>query len=96
MPDLTDKQRQQLEALFDGAAVSRESAKGALDLPFGSSMVLGKLRDLGFARSRIHRPPGGSQRTLYWLTETGVSEAVALKAGRARAVGQMAREAGLG
>lgn len=73
MPALTPKQEDQLNALLAAGATSRESAVSIHSgLTLFNNMLCGKLRDLGLARSRVARPPGGSQRTEYWLTDEGV------------------------
>lgn len=76
---LTAKQREQLLALRTGGALSRETAKGPFDrLDYCSPLVVGALQSRGLADSRVARAPGGSQVTLYWLTERGAAAAGAI------------------
>lgn len=73
LPRLTAFQVMQLRALLDAGALDSASAKGPFDssLRLCNPLVFGRLRDAKLVESRTHRPPGGSQRTLYWLTAEG-------------------------
>lgn len=76
LPRLTPAQERQLVDLKRFGAVAEATACG----PYESAcpinpLVLGKLRDLELAASRVVRKPGGSQFTAYWLTPAGVERA---------------------
>lgn len=72
MAKLTFAQREALELLRAAGAVDRETAKSILDEPRLKAVVIGRLRVVALADSRVIRPPGGSQRTAYWLTGAGL------------------------
>lgn len=86
-PLLTAAQGQQLRRLLYVKALDFGSAATPYDhtpddAPCGRQMVcnalvLGKLRDFGLTESRPVRLKGGSQYTVYWLTERGADEALA-------------------
>lgn len=66
---LTDKQSRHIAELRRLGALSRERAVAAAPHDL-SAMVLGKLRDLGLAQSRV-RIEKKRQWTEYWLTDKG-------------------------
>lgn len=73
---LTPAQLEQLKALLETGAISRDMGKGvhARDLAVCNPVVIGKLRDRGLADSRTVRAGEQGmhgQFTAYWLTEEG-------------------------
>ncbi len=76
-PQFTPRQVDQLAQLLAAGALSHEDAKHQFDAGMSgcSPLVLGKLRDMDLADSRVMRPRGGSQVTAYWLTPAGARTA---------------------
>lgn len=72
---LTGAQRAQLAMLYTAKARDLASAIDVYRQPRLNPVVIGKLRDLGLADSQVVRPPGGAQRTNYWLTPAGLEAA---------------------
>lgn len=72
---LTKAQRLQLLTLNRAAARGRDCGVDVYREPRLNPVVIGKLRDMGLADSRVIRPAGGSQRTAYWLTPDGLEAA---------------------
>lgn len=78
----TPAQRDQLLQLFDAGAIGRENGRSIFDAGMGGANpnVIGILLEKGWSEQRTTRA-GGSQRTLYWLTEAGAAKAREVRAG---------------
>jgi hypothetical protein len=78
---MTASQREHLLRLREAAATDRARAVTAADsriVGFLHAGVVGILIDKGFAAKATRRRAGGSQATIYWLTEAGLGTATLL------------------
>ena len=78
---MTAAQREHLVRLREAGATDRARAVTAADsriVGFLNAGVVGILIDKGFAEKATRRRTGGSQVTIYWLTEAGLSTATLL------------------
>lgn len=68
---LTPHQEEQLTLLGRFCAASRRGAIDVHKAPTINAGTMAKLLRMGLTCSAVVKPPGGSQRTVYWLTEEG-------------------------